>query len=67
MRCYALDCNCWDDGIGYVISADSIEKLDKAVKYTHWSTHPYQQFVIAEVNTQSHYYGKVIVGKKIPN
>lgn len=49
IRCYALDDRYWDDGIGFTIASDAIDKIDKYMEVSPWKVHPYQTFYIDEL------------------
>lgn len=60
IRFYASSYNCWDDGIGYVILAESEDKLERYTENLPWNQHPYQTFYV-DMTDIVHYFRKDVV------
>lgn len=67
IRCYATNLDCWDDGIGHVIAAESTDIIDKYVEHLPWAQHPYQTFYIETKKTITKYYGDIVLCNEIDN
>lgn len=51
VRCYASDPKYWDDGIGYVVAAESLDAIERYIEHLPWREHPYQTFHIDKMFT----------------
>lgn len=51
VRCYAEDSRYWDDGIGYVVAAETIEAIERYIEHLPWKEHPYQTFYVDKLFT----------------
>ncbi len=49
IQLYASDDRCWDDGIGFYVASDEIDRIDQIdcyVEYLPWKQHLIKHFIL---------------------
>lgn len=64
VRFYASDSRYWDDSVGHVIAAETVDILNKHVEHCAWKEHPYETYEIDLGNPKIYFYGNLYEAKE---